>query len=386
MHICLIGPSYPFRGGLAHHTTLLYRHLRQRHQVTFYAFRRQYPQWLFPGETDRDRSQAPLREEGVHTLLDSLHPLTWWDVAHRIRNERPDLVIMPWWTSFWAPQFWTISRLIQHASLTKILFICHHVIDHEAHVFSRLCTRAVLRQGDHFFVHSEADAKKLLEMIPSSSVTKVLHPVYDFFNATGLSKAKAREQLGLTGNILLFFGFIRPYKGLDVLLEALPRILVQQQVTLLVVGEFWEGRARYLGRIQELGLEAAVKVVEGYIPNEQVEPYFAAADVVVLPYVGGGGSGIVQIAYGLDKPVIATSAGCLSEVVDDGKTGYVVSPGDTQALAEAVVRFFTEAKEREFVANVQRGKDRFAWDRMVDEIEALTFPPSQATEQRCACL
>jgi glycosyltransferase involved in cell wall biosynthesis len=381
MQICLVGPSYPFRGGIAHYTTLLYHHLRQRHRVTWYAFRRQYPRWLFPGQTDRDPSQVPLRAEETQATLDSLNPLTWWEVAKSIQRAKPDLVILSWWTSFWAPQLWTISTLVKRASGTQLFFICHNVVDHEAHRFSRVLARAALKRGDHFLVHAEREKEQLRELLPASAVTQVFHPVYDFFHSAGLSQRQARQQLGLAGEVLLFFGFIRPYKGLDILLEAMPLVLARRAVTLLVVGEFWERRARYLRRIEELGIGAAVKIVDGYIPNEQVEQYFAAADLVVLPYVGGTGSGIVQIAYGLNKPVVATRVGCLPEVVDDGNTGYVVNPNDPQALAEAVVRFFAEEKEDEFVANIQRGKGRFAWEHLVGEIEALAGQHWQAAGQ-----
>ena len=160
MNICLIGPSYPFRGGITHHTTLLYRHLRKRHRVTFYAFKRQYPQWLFPGRTDQDNSQVPLREEGTQPVLDSVNPLTWWKVYRWIKRDKPDLLIIPWWTSFWTPQFWTILTLVKRSSPTKILFICHNVVDHDSHFFSRACARTVLKHGDHFM------AVKVREKVP----------------------------------------------------------------------------------------------------------------------------------------------------------------------------------------------------------------------------
>lgn len=371
MQICLLGPSYPFRGGLAHHTTLLYRHLCKRHHVTFYTFRRLYPRWFYPGKTNRDTSEIPLCEEGVQPILDYLNPFTWWNIYRRLKRDQPDLVIMPWWSSFWAPHFWMLSTLVKRSCATKILFICHNAVDHESHFFSRLCARTVLKQGDHLFVHSETDGNTLREMLPFSPITRVFHPIYDFFHLAGISQKEARRQLGLTGDVLLFFGFIRPYKGLDTLLEGLPLILAQRKVTLLVVGEFWEGRERYLRRIEELGIRDAVTIVEGYIPNEQVEPYFAAADLVVLPYTSGTSSGIVQIAYGCDKPVIATHVGCLPEVVEDGKTGYVVPPRAPQALAAAVVRFFAEQKAQEFVGNVRVSKERFSWDHLVDSIEQL---------------
>ena len=229
MQICLIGPSYPFRGGITHHTTLLYRYLRKKHLVSFYSFSRQYPQWLFPGKTDRDTSEAPLYEEGVEAILDSLNPITWWKVIRKVERQKPDLLIIPWWTYFWTPQFWIIATLVKWFSrATTILFICHNVVDHDSHFFSRACARAVLKRGDRFLVHSEMDREKLKSIIPDNLITLAFHPVYDFFNSEGLSKRDARERLSLEGEIMLFFGFIRPYKGLDDLIEAMPVVLAKR--------------------------------------------------------------------------------------------------------------------------------------------------------------
>lgn len=373
MRICLIGPSHPFRGGITHHTTLLYRHLRQRHQVSFYAFKRQYPRWLFPGRTDRDVSKTPLRDEGAQHILDSINPMTWWGVYRRIKRECPDLVIIPWWTSFWTIQFWTIATLVKRFSSAKILFICHNVVDHEDYVFSKICARAVLSKGDHFFVHSENDARRLREMLsPAAHIIHAFHPLYDFFNDGAISKTEARKRLGLEGDAILSFGFVRPYKGVDHLIRAMPPILRRRRVTLLIVGEFWEGREAFAQKIRNLGLEHAVRVVDKYIPNEEVGLYFSAANLVVLPYVSGTGSGVIQIAYGLERPVVATRIGSLPEVVEDGKTGYLVNPGDPRALADAVIRFFEEQKEAEFVENIRHAKRKFSWESLVALIDTET--------------
>jgi glycosyltransferase involved in cell wall biosynthesis len=371
MRICLIGPSHPFRGGITHHTTLLYHHLRKRHQVSFFAFKRQYPRWLFPGRTDRDVSKKPLREDGAQEILDSMNPITWWKVYRRIKREAPDLVIIPWWTSFWTIQFWTIATLVKRFSSAKLLFICHNVFDHEHHVFGKRCARAVLRKGDHFFVHSENDARRLKQLLPTAETTHAFHPIYDFFKNGTLSKTEARNRLGLEGDSILFFGFIRPYKGVDDLLAAMPLILKHKKITLLVVGEFWQGKEGFTRQLKDLGITDAVRVVDTYVPNEEVGLYFSAADLVVLPYRFATGSGIVQIAYALDKPVIATRAGSLSEVVEEGRTGYLVNPGDPKGLAGAVLRFYKEEKEREFVVNIRSAKNRFSWEKIVKLIEEL---------------
>jgi glycosyltransferase involved in cell wall biosynthesis len=370
MRISLVGPTHPFRGGIAHHTTLLYRHLSTRHDVRFFAFRSQYPSWLFPGRTDRDPSDQPLIEPGAERLLDSMNPVTWVTVARRIVQSRPDLVIFPWWSSFWTPHVLTMASLVRSACRASLLAVCHNVMDHEERRLSRLCARAVLGRMDHCLVHSEADATRLRTLVPSTSVTRAFHPVYDFVRPASVGKAEARARLDLAGDTILFFGFVRPYKGLDVLLRAMPLVRERRPVTLMVAGEFWGNSGEAFRRqIRELGLDEAVRCVDRYIPNEEVALYFAAADLVVLPYVSGTASGVVQTAYGLDKPVVATIVGALSEVVEDGRTGYLTPPNDVPALAEAIVRFFQRDQEAEFVANIRRHKRRFAWERLVEVIE-----------------
>jgi glycosyltransferase involved in cell wall biosynthesis len=369
--ITLIGPSHPFRGGVAHHSTLLYHHLAARHEVSFYAFRRQYPAWLFPGQTDRDTSEQPLREPGVEPALDPLHPTTWLDAYRRIRRARPRLVIIPWWTSFWTPHFWTMARLIRRLPETKTLFICHNVIDHEARLFSRLCARLVLGQADHCLVHSHEDAARLRRLVASARVTRAFHPIYDFTRPGLPPAAEARARAGVDGETILFFGFVRPYKGLPDLLQAMPLILARRRVTLLVVGEFWGNRDAFADQVRQLGVEGAVRFIDRYVPNEEVGLYFSAADLVVLPYVSGTASGVVQMAYGLDKPVVATRVGALAEMVDDGVTGFLTTPGQPPELAQAILRFFAENRSREFIDNIQRRKHRFSWERLVDIIEDI---------------
>lgn len=364
-----MGPTHPFRGGVAHHTTLLYRHLAARHDVAFYAFRRQYPSWLFPGRSDRDPSGRALRAARAQHVLDSLNPATWLDVARRIRRHRPDLVILPWWTSFWTPQFWTIARRARALPGTRVLFVCHNVVDHEARPFSRLCSRLVLSLGDRHLVHSAEDAERLRALVPGARIVRGFHPVYDFARGGLVPQAEARARLGVDGDTILFFGFVRPYKGLHHLLAAMPRVLASRKVTLLVAGEVWGGREPLERDIERLGLRDAVRCVDRYVPNEEVGLYFSAADLVVLPYLAGTASGVVQMAYGLDRPVVATRVGALTEVVEDGITGYLVEPGRPDALADRIVRFFEEGRADEFAANVRRHRERFSWDRLVDLVE-----------------
>jgi len=371
--ICMIGPSYPFRGGIAHYTTLLYRALRERHDVKFYAFKRQYPLWLYPGRTDRDPSSLAIKEDSVECVLDSLNPFTWWQVAQRIRHDSPDLLIIPWWVTFWTLQFWSVIRLVRRSCATKILFICHNVVAHEARAWDRLCTKLVLRNGDCFIVHSDEDLHNLKEMLPQANARKVFHPTYDVFGRERLSQSEAQKRLGISGRTLLFFGFVRPYKGLEYLLDAMPAIVDNTGARLLVAGEFWRDKQRYVEQICALGIEDHVTLVDRYIANEEVGVYFSAADAVVLPYITATQTGIVQIAYAFGKPAIVTNVGGLPEAVEDGKTGFVVAPEDSQAIARAVLSFYESSQHAEFARNIACRRLQFSWNRIVEVIDNLVM-------------
>jgi len=374
MKICLIGPTYPFRGGISHYTTLLFRYLKKQHQTTFIAFKRQYPQWLFPGATDHDPSKKPILEDGVVYLLDSLNPLSWMKVAQKVRLVSPQLVIFPWWTSFWTVPFFSIILLIKRWTETKIFFICHNVKEHESSLLNRICTKLLLRQGDYHLVHSREEFLNLTRIVPKSRVIQGFHPTYAHIQERKYSKEEARQKLKVNGKLLLFFGFVRPYKGLIHLLTAMPMILEKlgPNLFLMVVGECWEDEQRYRKKIRELGIEKHMLRINQYIPNEDIGLYFSAADLVVIPYTSATGSGILQVAFGCGKPVVATRVGGLADDVVDGKTGYLVSPADPEGLAEAIVKFFTEKKNDQFAANIKKTKDRFSWERMVDLIATST--------------
>lgn len=369
MKIALLGPTYPFRGGIAHHTTLLYRHLAQRHEVQFFTFSRQYPQWLFPGKSDRDPSQVPLRADNVHALLDSLNPFSWFRTARAIRRTGAEVLIIPWWVAFWAPPFWVISRWVGRGGRTRILFLCHNVVAHEGKWLSRRLTTTVLRRGDGIVVQSDEDQRRLRQLLPQVRICKGFHPSYEVFNRGRQDPQALARRLGIQGKVMLFFGFVREYKGLSYLLEALPAILDQVDVTLLIVGEFWRDKDRYIQRIEALGLQEKVVIVDEYVPNEALDDYFALANLVVQPYLSATGSGVVQTAFGFDKPVVATAVGALSEVVRDGQTGYLVPPASSPALAQAIVNYFSLDKEADFSRNIAADKARFSWQGLVDIME-----------------
>lgn len=372
MKICMIGPTYPFRGGISHYTTLLYRHLKKRHETHFFAFKRQYPKWLFPGETDKDSSSNLIRENGVENILDSLNPITWLKVVLRTKRVNPELLILPWWVSFWAPQFWTISLLVKIFSKSKILFLCHNVVEHESKWIDKILATFVLKKGDFFIVHSGEDFTNLKNIIPDANVKQGFHPIYDIFHSKFMPKHQARRRVGVERNTILFFGFVRPYKGLHYLIEAMPFIIKHLDIILLIVGEFWNGEEEYRKQIEHLRVEQNIKIINRYVSNEEVGLFFAASDLVVVPYVSATGSGIVQAAFGCNKPVISTNVGCLPEVITHNKTGYIIPLKSPQAIADAVVSFYEERREEEFVNNIIEEKDKFSWYRMVETIESFS--------------
>jgi glycosyltransferase involved in cell wall biosynthesis/SAM-dependent methyltransferase len=338
--------------------------------VRFYTFSRQYPQRLFPGKTDRDSSREAIIREPAEAVLDGLNPFTWRRAARRMATFNPDLVIIPWWTSFFALAFRTIARTVRKRTSAPVLFLCHNVIEHERRFYGIAPTRLALREGQIFVVHSEEERENLLRLLPGAVVRKAFLPVGRSFSAKFVSKEEARHALDATGNVLLFFGFVRPYKGLKYLIEALPEVLKRHEVTLFVAGEFWKNKADYETLIRERGLERNVRLVDRYVPNEEVGTYFAACDAVVLPYVGASQSGIVQLAYEFARPVIATTAGGLPDVVEDGATGYLVPPRDSRALAEAIVKMF-KADRATMEQSCRDRASMLSWDALVEQIELL---------------
>jgi glycosyltransferase involved in cell wall biosynthesis len=371
MNICLIGPSYPFRGGISHHTTLLYRHLRASHRVQFFSFKRQYPDWLFPGRTDIDPSRVPIQEEDTKSIIDSMNPLTWLQVACKIIKSQPDLLIIPWWVSFWALQFSTIALLVKAFSKTEIVFLCHNVIEHESGFWKKYVTKLTFLLANRFVTHSQDETRKLHQLLGKDiTVTTAFHPTYLELASTSLSTESAKKELGLSGTALLFFGFVREYKGLKTLLKALPNVIKTKDVTLLVVGEFWKDKEMYLDMIQELGIPHAVMIIDKYVPNEELGTYFRAADLVVQPYASVSGSGVCQLAYGFGRPVIATDIGSLREVIQDRINGRIVPIGDPKALAEAILESLQPHVLKLYTTNSARTRDKFSWEAFIDMIVA----------------
>jgi len=370
MKIILIGPAYPYRGGIAHFTGLLYKHLTKSHDVEVVTFSRQYPKFLFPGQTQLEATGENLIIPSMQ-LVDSLNPLTWIRTGRSIARSNPDLVIFMYWLPFFALAYAAIAARIKRGSRANVLFLCHNIIPHENRIGDRFLTKRAFRYGDAFVVQSREVKKDLLSILPAAVHRVLPHPIYEIFG-NAIPKKEARERLGFNHQkIILFFGFIRAYKGLDTILRAMPAIRKKVDVHLLVVGESYEDLGLYQRLVGSGGLESSVTFVRQYVPANEVKLFFSAADCVVLPYKSATQSGIVQIAYQFTKPVIATDVGGLSEIVLEGRTGFVVPPDDPDALGRAVIRFYEENREEDFVRNVGQEKEQYGWNHFVQGIEEL---------------
>ena len=370
MKITLIGPTYPYKGGIAHYTTLMYRALKARHEVTMVSSKLQYPKFLFKKE-QKDYSNKSFCIEETQYLIHTANPFNWLSSAFKLKKMNADVIIIEWWHPYFAPCYYVMCKLLKK---TKILFLCHNVFPHERFPFDRILCKMVMKQGNYFVVQSHLDEKDLLSIKKDAKYVVTPHPTYNAFKMQNLSMEKAREQLGIaaSGQAVLFFGFVREYKGLKYLLRAMPSIKKRfPHLQLWVVGDFGGDREEYMEIIEGEGIGENVRLVEGYIPDRDVEQYFAAADLVVLPYISATQSGIAQIAYGFEKPVIVTDVGGLPDVVEDGKTGYVVESQNEAAIADAVVKFYENQSEIDWEQNIRNAAGEFSWETMVSRIENL---------------
>ncbi len=368
--IAIVGPVYPYKGGIAHYTGLLCKNLREQFETQMISFQVQYPKILFRKE-QKDFENNSFEVQGTRYILHTANPFNWGKCAREILAGKPDLVIFQWWHPYFAPCYRSLLRKLKGV---KTLFICHNVFPHERFPLDRALTKMVLKRGDFFITHSKTDAADLRSIRKDAAICEAVHPTYDAFQFHNLTQKQARQKLGLgeQGQVLLFFGFVREYKGLKHLIAALPEITQRLPgAHLLIVGDFGKDKQEYLDLIAQNKVEQFLSIYDGYIPDQEVEQYFAASDLVVLPYESATQSGIVQIAYGFERPVVATNVGGLPDVVLHEKTGYLVPPKDSKALADAVVRFFEEQKAEDFAQNIRKEAARYSWDRMRENICSL---------------
>lgn len=364
MKIAVVGPAYPFRGGIAHYTALLVAHLSVQHETRLYSFERQYPAFLFPGRSQIDPSDKPLADIESRRWLIPYWPWSWRRIMADWSAWQPERAIIQWWVPFMAPMTaWLLSqarRLGIHSTL-----ICHNVLPHEENAIDTQLIKFALSRADQLITHGQPDRERALKLLPNAHVKVSMLPSYAGLRAGDWTYDRARAELKLTRPMVLFFGFVRPYKGLLDLLEALPAVLAEIEVDLLVVGEIWGDATLYHARVEALGLIDRVRFIDRYVSNEEAALYFAAADLVVLPYRDATGSAVLQLAFGLGVPVIATRTGGMSEAVEDGETGFLIDPGDVASLSRAIVRYFREDRSGAFRAAIEHSQQRFGWDRLI---------------------
>ena len=373
MKIIILGTAYPYRGGLAaFNERLAMEYQRQGNEVEIYTFTLQYPNFLFPGKTQYSPDPAP---EGltIYRKVNSCNPFNWMKVGKEIARKRPDVVVFAYWMSFMAPCMGTIARKIRRNRHTKIIALVHNMIPHEPNILDKYFPPYFVKAMDGFMALSESVVKDI-EHFDKRNCPKRFspHPIYDHYGEH-LNREKALSLLSLSPDFryVLFFGFIRAYKGLDLLLEAFAdERLRQQKVKLIVAGEFYGDSSPYLQQIKKLNIEDTVLLYNDYIPDNEVHRYFSAADLVAQPYKTATQSGVTQIAFHFEKPMLVTNVGGLPEIVPDGKIGYVVEP-DAKQIADALFRFFEENKREEFERNIVEEKKKYAWSRFVEVMEEM---------------
>ncbi len=366
MNIIIIGTAYPYRGGLAAFNERLAIQLQNEgHNVSMYTFTLQYPSFLFPGKTQYTNSHAPL-QLNIKRCVNSCNPFNWLSIGRMISNQNPDLVIFAYWMSFMAPCFGTIARRIKCKKNIRCIGLMHNMMPHDPNVLDKFLPNYFVSAMDGFVALSKSVVKDI-DKIDKFNKPKCWspHPIYDHYGNI-ITKEDARRRLGLDidGKYVLFFGFIREYKGFDLLIDAISDSRLQNMgVKLLVAGEFYGDSQSYMNRINSLNISDAVVLHNVYIPDSDVNLFFCAADLVAQPYKSATQSGVTQIAFHFEKPMLVTNVGGLPEIVPDGKVGYVVEP-DVQSIADAIARFYTDGDEDTLVQGVRQEKQKYAWSNM----------------------
>ncbi|RKZ18690.1 glycosyl transferase [bacterium] len=380
MKLAFLGPAPPFRGGIVTYYGMLGQCLRERgHELFWSSFKRQYPDFLFPGTDQTGETAAWLDYPNTPSFV-PWSPWSWHRTARDLERQQVDALIIKYWIPFFAPGFWGVTRQLRRRTGTRILYLLDNVIPHEKYPLGTFLTRRALKQGHGYLAQSDQVRRDLLTVLPDTDPATVVttpHPVYDFGEPgrPRKSRAEAREVLGLSSDahLVLFFGFIKPYKGVDHLIDAAGPLQQEfgDSLRVLIVGDIYGEKQAYLDRIAASPGRDIIDLVDGFVPDETVEDYFLAADLAVLPYVSATQSGIVQIAYNYDLPVVTTDVGGLPEVVKDGVTGFIVPPRDGEALAAAVTRFFRQDKADAFGAAVAAEKAKYSWGHLAEAIEDL---------------
>ena len=371
MQIALISVAPPFRGGISKHTSILVEHLSKSHTVDLINYKRQYPEFLFPGKTQF--LEDTLSDCLGQRLVDSINPFNWFRTGNQIAKKKYDLVIFRFWNPFFSPALATLAGIVKRKSpSTKLISLCDNILPHEKTPMSGFFTSLLFKRLDGHLVQSSQTEKELKEVVPNPLYEKRLHPLYNTLPEK-VERSEAKNKFGIKAeHIILYFGLIREYKGFDILLKALAHLIEKRtNIHLLAAGECYEEGEKYRQLIQDLGISEFVTWHDRYIPDENITDYFSAADVAALPYRSASQSGVTQIAYHYDLPVIVTRVGGLPDIVDEEKSGFIINPEDPNQLSDVLDKHLDGNKFELMGEYIKTFKLKFSWNNFVEGIETL---------------
>ena len=371
MQIALISVAPPYRGGISKQTSILVENLSKNHSVDVINYSRQYPDFLFPGKTQY--LDDKLENDNSSRMIDSINPLTWFSTGNKLAKKNYDLVIFRFWNPFFAPALGVISGIIKKkSSYTKLMSLCDNILPHEKTPFAYFLTTYLFDKLDGHIVQSSQTENELQEVVENPVYEKRFHPIYTNFPKK-IDKITARKKLGLSAkNIILYFGIIRDYKGFDILLNAIAELKDSGlDFHLLAGGECYGSDEKYTQLISNLGISDYITWHNKYIPDSEVSNYFSAADVVALPYRTASQSGVTQIAYSYDLPVIVTKVGGLPEIVDEGQSGFTIEPENPTELANILEKNLKAGTFLEMATYIKKFKQKFSWEYFVNGIESV---------------
>lgn len=369
MKIVVLGTAWPYRGGIALFNERLAREFQKENdEVITYTFTLQYPSFLFPGKTQYSEEPAP---QGMNIVrkVNSVNPFNWIKVGHELKKMAPDLIVIGFWLPFMAPCLGTIARIARKNGKTRVVSVVHNIVPHEHRIGDKMFATYFCNSVDGFVAMSDSVLNDLTLFDSVKPRVFCRHPLYDNFGEA-VERNSALQELGLDSKnrYMLFFGLIRDYKGLDIMLKAYADSRLRQMgVKLIVAGEFYNNAEKYFELEKELGLEGEVIWHREFVPDSKVRYYFGAADIIVQPYKSATQSGVTQIAYHFEKPMIVTNVGGLAEIVPNGKAGYVVEP-DEREIADAIVDFFGNNRQEEFREGLLFEKKKYAWSNMTKSV------------------
>jgi D-inositol-3-phosphate glycosyltransferase len=367
--IVIVGPAWPLRGGLStYNERLCLQFQNEGYDCSILSFKLQYPNFLFPGKTQFSSEPAP-ENTLIETAINSINPFNWIKVGLKYKKLAPDILVFRYWMPFMAPCLGTIARLVSSNKKTKIIAIADNIYPHEKHFYDNICTQYFVKSIHGFITMSESVLNELKQLVPHKPSQYIAHPMYDNFgDSIGKIEAKKALQIDENVNYLLFFGFVRAYKGLDLLLRAFSdERLRTLNLKLIIAGEYYEDAAPYQKLIEDLKLGELIVQHNEFIPNSEVSKYFSAADLVVQTYNSATQSGVTQIAYHFNKPMLVTNVGGLAETVPHNKVGYVIERDETE-IADAILDFYNNNREPEMSKNAEEFKKTFSWKKITAAI------------------